>query len=234
MKTETTQPDLDQLRDALHQLRLHALPQDVQEASDVALSTLAEFTDSLAISDEQNRLAALYRVSQTLGASLNTDEVLNQVMDAVIALTGAERGFLMLIDPDTGDLNLQAARNIERETLERKDMQVSRTVIDAAVESGQGVISTNAQTDPRFSGTESVISFSLRSIMCAPLRSRGKVIGVTYVDNKIHSGLFTEEDLDMLSAFASQAAVAIENARLYTRTDQDLASRVNELETLTQ
>jgi signal transduction histidine kinase len=234
MKTETTQPDLDQLRDALHQLRLHALPQDVQEASDVALSTLAEFTDSLAISDEQNRLAALYRVSQTLGASLNTDEVLNQVMDAVIALTGAERGFLMLIDPDTGDLNLQAARNIERETLERKDMQVSRTVIDAAVESGQGVISTNAQTDPRFSGTESVISFSLRSIMCAPLRSRGKVIGVIYVDNKIHSGLFTEEDLDMLSAFASQAAVAIENARLYTRTDQDLASRVNELETLTQ
>jgi signal transduction histidine kinase len=140
----------------------------------------------------------------------------------------------MLIDPDTGDLNLRAARNFEQETLERKDMEVSRTVIDTVVQSSEGVISTNAQTDPRFSATESVISFNLRSIMCAPLRSRAKVIGVIYVDNKIHSGLFTDEDLDMLNAFANQAAVSIENARLYTRTDQDLASRVNELEVLSR
>jgi signal transduction histidine kinase len=131
-------------------------------------------------------------------------------------------------------LNLRAARDFEQETLERKDMEVSRTVIYTAVESGEAVLTTNALTDPRFSAQESVISYSLRSIMCAPLRSRGTVIGVIYVDNRIHSGLFTDEDLNLLKAFASQAAVAIENARLYTRTDQKLAARVNELETLTQ
>lgn len=234
METDSAQIGLDQLKDALEQIRQHNLPQEVAEASDIALNSLSEFTDSIAISEEQSRLAALYRVSQTLGASLNTDEVLKQVMDAVIALTGAERGFLMLIDPDTGDLNLRAARNFVQETLEQKDMEVSRTVIDTVVESAEGLISTNAQTDPRFAATESVISFNLRSIMCAPLRSRGQVIGVIYVDNKIHSGLFTDADLEMLSAFANQGAVAIENARLYTRTDEKLARRVNDLETLTQ
>jgi signal transduction histidine kinase len=234
IKTDSAQIDLEALREAIQRLRRHTLPQDVQEASDMALSTLADFSDSLAETEEQTRLAALYRVSQTLGASLNTDEVLNQVMDAVIALTGAERGFLMLLEPDTGDLDFRVARNFERETLERKDMEVSRTVINTTVESGLGVISTNAQTDPRFSGTESVISLNLRSIMCAPLRSRGVVIGVVYVDSRVHTSLFTEDDLEMLNAFANQAAVAIENARLYTRTDQDLARRVNELETLTQ
>jgi signal transduction histidine kinase len=189
---------------------------------------------SLEQTKEQSRLAALYRVSQTMGTSLQLEEVLNQVMDAVIELTGAERGFLMLLDADTGELDLRAARNFERENLERKDMEVSRTVIQTAVESGESVVTTNAQTDPRFSAQESVIAFALRSILCAPLRSRGKIIGVIYVDNRVHSGVFTEDDLDLLNAFATQAAVAIENAQLYTRTDQDLADRVRELETLTQ
>lgn len=75
---------------------------------------------------------------------------------------------------------------------------------------------------------------SLRSIMCVPLRSRGELIGVIYVDNRLSAGVFTNEDLNLLNAFASQAAIAIENARLYARTDQALQQRLTELETLTQ
>ena len=233
MEVKITKLDIDSLRNAIEHLRTLTLPQEVREASNMVLERLHEFSTDLAETEEQTRLAALFEVSQTLGNTLNLDEVLNQVMDAVIALTGAERGFLMLINPDTGELDLQAARNFEQETLERQDMEVSRTVIYTTVEEGKGVLTTNAQTDPRFSAQESVISFALRSIMCAPLRSRRKVIGVIYVDNRIHTGLFTEADLELLNAFATQAAVAIENARLYTQTDQNLASRVNELETLT-
>jgi signal transduction histidine kinase len=234
MTADNAQIDLAELREAIEHLRTLTLPRNLQEASYKVLERLHEFSSTLADSEEQTRLAALFRVSQTLGNSLNLHEVLDQVMDAVIALTGAERGFLMLLDPDTGDLDLRVARNFEQETLQREDMEVSRTVINTTVEGGKGVLTTNAQTDPRFSGTESVISFALRSIMCAPLRSRGKVIGVVYVDNRIHTGLFTESDLELLNAFATQAAVAIENARLYTQTDESLAYRVNELETLTQ
>ncbi len=234
MVVDTPKVDLDALRAALQRLNDPALPEEVRKTSAQALQTLEDFAQRLTASEEQTRLAALYRVSQSLGTSLNLREVLNQVMDAVIELTGAERGFLMLLDPDRGGLDLRAARNFERETLDRKDMEVSRTVIEATIESGEGVLTTNAQEDPRFSGQESVVMFNLRSIMCAPLRSMDRVIGVIYVDNRVHSGIFTDKDLELLNAFAGQAAVAIENARLYTRTDQKLAERVGELETLTQ
>jgi len=203
MTVESAQIDLAALRQAIEHLRTLTLPRNLQEASFKVLERLEEFSSTLTDTEEQTRLAALFRVSQTLGNSLNLGEVLDQVMDAVIALTGAERGFLMLLNTDTGDLDLRVARNFEQETLQREDMEVSRTVINTTVESGKGVLTTNAQTDPRFSGTESVISFALRSIMCAPLRSRGKVIGVVYVDNRIHTGLFTESDLELLSTLVA-------------------------------
>jgi signal transduction histidine kinase len=180
---------------------------------------------------DQMRLSALYDVSSALGSSLNTEEVLNQVMDSVIQLTGAERGFLMLTD-ESGELELKAARNIERQTLNQAEMQVSRTVIGDVFQSGAAVVTTDAQADDRFSSQDSVVMYGLRSILCVPLRARGKIIGVVYVDNKVRSGLFTHEDREMLDAFATQAAVAIENAELYSRTDAALGERIAELETL--
>jgi signal transduction histidine kinase len=195
---------------------------------------LNKLADYLAVGAEQSGLAALYRVSRLLGTSLDLDEVLTQVMDAVIELTRAERGFLVLVDFDTGALRLRAARNLEHETLEGKDMEVSRTVIRNVIESGQGVVTNDALNDPRFSTHESVVFYALRSILCVPLRVRDRIIGVIYLDNRAQLGLFDKEDLDMLDTFASQAAIAIENALLYTQTDQALAARVEELETLTQ
>jgi signal transduction histidine kinase len=97
---------------------------------------------------------------------------------------------------------------------------------------GQGVVTTNAQSDARFSSQQSVMLYALRSILCVPLRARGQVTGAIYVDNKIKAGVFNDQDLEMMAAFAAQAAVAIENARLYTQTDAALAERVAELETL--
>ncbi|MGD8553818.1 MAG: GAF domain-containing protein [Anaerolineales bacterium] len=182
--------------------------------------------------EEHSRLAALYEVSRALGSSLDLDEVLNQVMDAVVQLTGAQRGFLMLIDPTTEELDLRAARNFERKSLDREDMQVSRTVIREVLEGRSGVVTTNAQRDPRFASKRSVIHYALRSILCVPLLVRGEAIGVVYVDNKVKEGIFKERDLEMLDAFAGQASAAIDNARLYTQTDSALAERIIELETL--
>ncbi|NUM44341.1 MAG: GAF domain-containing protein [Anaerolineales bacterium] len=210
------------------------LPVEVTRSAAQAAESLTQLTALLAEGEEQSRLVALYRVSSMLGGSLNLDEVLNQVMDAVIELTRAERGFLVLITPETGDLVLRVARNFVGESLSEESMQVSRTVIDTVIRTGQGIVTTNAQEDPRFSRQESVIAFALRSILCAPLRSRGNVIGAVFVDNRVQTGLFAEADLSMLNAFASQAAVTIENARLYTQTDQTLAARVEELEILSQ
>ncbi len=181
------------------------------------------------ITSQQARLAALYEVSSQLGASLDLSEVLNQVMDAIIKLTGAERGFLMLFDDVNGRLRIMAARNVDQKTIDETSMQISRTVVERTTTMGESILTNNAQEDERFAEQQSVIGYQLRSIMCAPLRARGRIIGAAYVDNRLFTGVFQQEDLDLLSAFANQAAIAIENARLFTQTDQALDRRVQEL-----
>lgn len=178
---------------------------------------------------EQARLAALYEVSSQLGKTLDLGEVLNQVMDAIIQLAGAERGFLMLNDEVSGKLTTRAARNLDQNTIDGDAMNISRTVIERAIATGEGILTSNAQEDERFSAQTSVVGYQLRSIMCSPLKVRGRTLGAVYVDNRLFSGVFSQEDLDLLVAFANQAAMAIENARLFVQTDQALSRRVEEL-----
>ncbi len=181
---------------------------------------------------EQARLAALFKVCRALGSSLELSEVLSETMDSVIQLTGAERGCLVLVNQETNELAFRAARNFQQENLNKNEMEVSRSIIQDVIRSGEGVLTTNAQVDDRFSTHDSITRFALRSILCLPLRTRGEVIGVIYIDNKIKSGAFNRDDQKLLEVFAAQAAVAIENARLYTQVDTELAKRVSELETL--
>jgi signal transduction histidine kinase len=178
---------------------------------------------------ETQRLATFYQISQAINSSLDLDATLDAVMDALIQLTGAERGCLILRDEE-GELSTQVARNFERGS----ELELSRSVIETVVESGEPVVTTNAQADPRFSAQTSVVDYQLRSIICVPLRVRNRVTGALYLDNRVREGAFSEAELNLLTAFASQAATAIENARLYTTTDQALAARVDELTTMQQ
>jgi len=164
---------------------------------------------------EHEQLTALYEVSQVINSTLDLSAVLNIVMDTIISLTGAERGFLMLLDEETGGLDFKVARNMDRETLAGSSFEISRTIVNRVADEGEPILTTNAQADPRFSAQASVVSYSLRSILCVPLKARDKVTGVIYSDNRIRAGLFTERDRDLLAAFADQAAMAIENARLF-------------------
>lgn len=202
-------------------------------------SFLAQQLDTMAALLEQHdadrrrqrkeaRFQALYNVSRLLGASLDLQVVLDQVMDAIIQLTSAERGFLMLRDDD-GGLTVKAARNLDQQTLSSEKFQYSRTIANQVLDGGKAVLTTNATEDPRFSGQASIIGQALRSIMATPLMARGSVIGVVYVDNRMMAGLFNDDDLAALETFAGQAAVALDNARLFSETDQELAARVEQL-----
>lgn len=234
MTENALQKKLQTLKDALYHLERFTLPKETRAALAYASQHLLELEEELRSSQEQNRLAMLYRVSQVLGTTLDLDQVLAQVMDSVIALTGAERGFLVLLEAEEKAWKYRVGRNFSLETLESKDMGISRTVVDTVIETGEGVVTTDALTDPRFARQESVVFYALRSILCAPLLARGQVIGAVYVDNRAQAGMFNEDDLELLKAFAIQAAIVIQNAQLYTRTDQALSQRVAELETLTQ
>jgi sigma-B regulation protein RsbU (phosphoserine phosphatase) len=160
------------------------------------------------------RLTLLYEISQTFNSSLDLDMVLNNVIDAIIDATNAEHGFVILIN-DNGDLEFRAARGVNQTTIDDPQLQISRGVIEGVIREGGPVLTQDAQVDSRFSGMQSVSILGLMSIMCAPLRVRGDILGAVYVENRIQAGIFTNDDLDLLNSIASSAAIAIENARLY-------------------
>ncbi|MCB0104167.1 MAG: PAS domain-containing protein, partial [Anaerolineales bacterium] len=96
------------------------------------------------------------------------------------------------------------------------EKNVSSSVVQRVIDTGESVVTTNAQEDKRFVGQESIVAFNLRSILCVPLKVKNDLIGVIYADNRIRAGIFSEAEKDLLEAFANQAAVAIENARLFS------------------
>ncbi len=161
-----------------------------------------------------DRLALLYRVSQSFNSSLDLDLVLSRVMDQVVELTRAERGFVMLLE-ENGEPIFRVARGMDQQTIQHPEFEISRGVVERVTREGEALLTSNAQTDERFRLRVSVQALGLRSILCAPLKVQGRITGVIYVDNRLQAGLFTPDDLELLSAIAHSAAIAIENARLY-------------------
>ncbi|MBN1485830.1 MAG: GAF domain-containing protein [Chloroflexia bacterium] len=198
------------------------------ERLDPAMRALRE--DAARTRREREQLATLYEISQVLNSTLSLEPLLDLVMDRVIAVTGAERGFLTLLDEESGELRFAVARNIEQQDIEGSDFQVSRGVIERVTREGQPVLTDNASEDPRFADRASVIYFGLRSIMAVPLRVKDNTIGGVYVDNHIRAGIFSEQDLSLLNAFANQAAIAIENARLFDDLQRTL-DEIREIKT---
>ncbi|PJF30433.1 MAG: hypothetical protein CUN51_07890 [Candidatus Thermofonsia Clade 1 bacterium] len=172
---------------------------------------------------EIDRLRELGRTAELINSTLDLNDVLNEVMDTVIRLTRAERGYLMLRNPQTGELEFTVARNIEHRTLMENEFIISRTVVADVARTGVPIVTTDAGSDERFDAQQSVIRHGLRSIICVPLLLKERVTGVIYADNRIKSGVFAEQELQLLQNFANQAAVAIENARLYEALQANLA-----------
>ncbi len=225
---------LRDLTQSLHQMllaRRDTVPMAIFERLNALIRDMDRLREKIQQRErERKNLEALARIGGVVNSSLEINEVLRIVMDTIIRLTGAERGFLMLRD-EQGELRIRIARNWEQESLASNDLTVSRTIIERVLQTGESVLTTNAQEDPRFGGQESVIAYNLRSILCVPLKLKGKITGVIYTDNRIRSGIFTEDERNLLNAFADQAAVAIENARLFESVRRTLAE-VTELKNL--
>jgi sigma-B regulation protein RsbU (phosphoserine phosphatase) len=166
-------------------------------------------------------LASLYRIGQIINSSLVLDEVLNLVIDNLIEVTRAERGIIMLFD-EKNELVIRAARTSDRFPLTIPHFyETSRNIVHGVAKSGVPRLINAASSDREYRAFQSVIAYHLQSILCAPLKVRDQVRGVLYVDNRLIEGAFTQDDLELLMAFAGQAAVAIENARIY----EELARR---------
>jgi adenylate cyclase len=189
---------------------------------------LSEELDKLTqqLQEDQTELAHLRALAHTaalINSTLDLNEVLSRAMDTVIGLTDAERGYILLRNEETGEMEFMIGRRIGRESVLDGEFIISRSIVEQVIQTGVPVVTTNAQEDARFSSQESVMSYSLRSILCVPLIYRDEVNGVVYADNRIKYALFGERELQLLLAFANQASTAIQNARLYERVKARLA-----------
>jgi PAS domain S-box-containing protein len=203
------------VRDALNSEKAKLTDSSLEELNNLE-SALVELSKKMgAFESEHANLLELAGIGQVVNSTLELDAVLQIVMDTIVRLTRAERGFLMLRD-ERKEMTIRIARNWEQESINPNEFAISRTIMQKVIEAGEPVLTTNAQEDPRFGGQESVVAYSLRSILCVPLKVKNELIGLIYADNRIRSGIFTENTRDLLTAFANQAAVAIDNARLFS------------------
>lgn len=180
------------------------------------VSLVAKLKDDVQthFNSHQKKVEALVGVGSAINSTLGLKRVLEEVMDSIIALMNAERGFLMLKD-HSGEMTVQTARGIAQSDLARESFAVSNSIIRKVAETGEAILTTNAQEDPRFDQQASIAQYHLLSILCAPLKVKDVLIGVMYVDNRAQSGIFKKDDLEIISSYSNQAAVAIENARLF-------------------
>jgi serine/threonine-protein kinase PknK len=158
-------------------------------------------------------LRRLLSINKRLNSELRLPRLLELIMDTVIELTNAERGFLLLAERD-GALSIKVARNIDRRSLEGAELALSRSIAEKAARTGEPVVTVDAAADGRFQEAMSVSSLNLRSVLAAPLTVKGRVVGTVYIDSRLRQGLFGEAEVRLVQDVADQAAIAIDNARL--------------------
>ncbi len=180
-------------------------------------------TSIINLERKSSELETLYEIARMLNSTLEFDEVLRLVMDQVIQVVGAERGFLVLLDPVTDDLRFEIARDKEARSIDASafDFKISRSTVERVVRTRQ-LIMTSHDAQVELKDAESVLMHGIRSIMCAPLVVRDTCIGAVYVDSRIVANLFLPKQGDLLMAFCRQAAIAIDNARLFADLNKAL------------
>ncbi len=166
--------------------------------------------------DRFRKLLRLQEINAAMSSTLDTGKLLELIIDKAIEIANAERGFMMMAE--NGGLAFRIARNIDQENIKKPEFKISHTMATEAASTGRAVISSNASADPRFSKYHSVQDLKLSSVLCVPMKTAGRVTGVIYIDNRFREGVFTADTAAMLEIFASHAASALENARLYQET----------------
>ncbi|MBN2389323.1 MAG: GAF domain-containing sensor histidine kinase [Anaerolineae bacterium] len=178
--------------------------------------------------EKSAQLSMLYEVSRSINASLDWRQTLQAVLDAFIQITTAERGMVLLLDAD-GEPQVEMTQSASHMLFTDDDIRFSHSIVRQALKKKSPILTTNAQIDPRFESSESIIAYGLRATLCVPLIHQGETLGAIYLDNRARTDVFTEEDMTSLTAFAHNAAVALYNAQEHQRTDQALAEKMREL-----
>jgi len=227
---------LEDLRVVLSSLVAQHGPEVLEEARQ-ALEQFYEEHHGRPLTDglltELDNLYRMMEINKHINSEHNLKKLLELIMDSVIEMAGAERGFLILRERES--LVIKVARNFDRESIKKPEFKVSHSVAEEVLRTGKPMISADALNDPNLPPAGSVTDLKLRSLLCIPFRVRERVLGCVYIDNRFETDLFREDDLPLLQGFADQAAIAIENARLFEenlRDQEELKHSRDEIERL--
>jgi len=193
---------------------------------DLHLSELPRLASDPLGSPDADRLVKVLHVVREMNQQFDRDRLLQLILDRAIELTGAERGFVILLREGRQEVHI--ARNIDRESLSEPERKVSSRIISEVITSGRIVRSEDAELDQRFEEFVSVRQLHLKSVVAVPFRSGGKTIGALYLDNRFRTGNFTDREERLLGLFADQAVAAIDKAELV----RELQAKRSELEEL--
>lgn len=172
-------------------------------------------------------LTKLAALMEDINRDMSPDAILDRAMSAAIELTGAERGFLVLVEPN-GEWKFSVARNMDSDIVDAEEA-ASQTIIRRVIEGRQPILINDVVGGSDLSQHHSIAKMQVRSIMGAPLMSKNKIVGVAYVDTTKLAGVFDQTSLMLFETFVHLAAVALENARLY-EAEKESKGRYKELQ----
>ena len=174
------------------------------------------------------RLSTLFEIGNIINTSRDSASLMRAILRQIVRIIEADRYYLLLRNEKTDALEV-AAVHPEQENGQGEFPKVSRTIIHAALHEGTSVLSVDTPHDMRFSGAKSVILYDINSVMCVPLRSHEKILGVIQVDSRDPTRFYTKEDLNFLTAIGISAGIAIENITLYENLKRLFRSTVKSL-----
>lgn len=212
-------------------------PEDDLDMEDLAILDSIDFSKELGengkvsaqdrILSLQRNMELVYKVSDVLMQSLDINETLEKILNYILDfLKRTERGFFLLVDDETGEIS-ESISIFKKSKDDNTDMY-SRTIVDRVIREGKAVIMSNTLMEDEANLSESMKLMKIKSVMCVPLISRSKIRGVIYIDSINKPYAFRRGDLFLLTALGSSAAIAIENASLYSR--ENIGDRTDNFE----
>lgn len=205
---------------------------------EAAYLDLTTSTDTRSSTEDRRDFDRLLAINRELARDHDPQRLLDRIIDAAIALSGAERGFIVLChDSNSAEdkLEVYLGRNVERESLDGEGL--SRSIAAQAIQTNAAVTTVDASGDERFRAAMSVHELKLRSVLCLPLSTGAEALGALYLDHRLRAHAFNDADVALLSAFGDQAAIALANARLVSELDakaRELERSRREVEELNQ
>ncbi|MGA2035824.1 MAG: ATP-binding protein [Thermoguttaceae bacterium] len=223
-----TPEDLDQTID----IATARVPEDqsrivrsvTQEEGSRVFDSQSELPQNSWLARARSNLQVMYRTALAVSHTLDIDQLLSRIMELIFEWVEADRGCMMLLDPADGHLEPKVRRT--RQDAQRSDtITISKTILDYVIERNEGVLTSDARQDDRFSPGASIVKLGVREAICVPMQGRYGVVGVIYIDTStpaqqvvLRGGAnkFTEDHLKLMIAIGHQAALAVEDTRYYS------------------